>query len=214
MFSADDSGDIIYGLGAIKGLGEGPIESLLAARRDKPFSDLFDLCSRTDPRKVNRRALEALIKSGALDQFGAERWVQMAALDDALKAAEQTAANSAAGMVDLFGEVALSADTGDVYAEHRKVRPWTLRELLAGEVESIGSFLSAHPIDEYEHELRKFVPRRIREMQAGNNATVAGLIVDVRTIKTQRGVMAVVRLDDKSAQMESTVYAETYSDNR
>ncbi len=214
MFSADDSGEIVYGLGAIKGLGEGPIESLLAARRDKPFSDLFDVCSRTDPRKVNRRALEALIKSGALDQFGAERWVQMAALDDALKAAEQTAANSAAGMVDLFGEVALSADTGDVYAEHRKVRPWTLRELLAGEVESIGSFLSAHPIDEYEHELRKFVPRRIREMQAGNNATVAGLIVDVRTIKTQRGVMAVVRLDDKSAQMESTVYAETYSDNR
>jgi len=214
MFSVNASGEIIYGLGAIKGLGEGPIENLLKARETGRFTDLFNLCSRTDPRKVNRRALEALIKSGALDEFGVERWVQMASLDDALKAAEQSAANDAAGMTDLFGEVAPSSNTGDPYGEHRQVRPWTLRELLAGEVESIGSFLSAHPIDEYEQELRKFVPRRIRELQPDNAATVAGLIVDVRSIKTQRGVMAVVRLDDKSGQMESTVYAETYSNHR
>jgi len=214
MFSVDEAGNLIYGLGAIKGLGEGPIGNLLTARRSGPFVDLFDVCSRTDPRKVNRRAIEALIKSGALDYSGAERWVQMAALDDALKAAEQSAANHAAGMTDLFGEVSLAAGTGDPFAEHRNVRPWTLRELLAGEVDSIGSFLSAHPIDEYEQELRKFVPRRLRELQSGNNATVAGLIVDVRTIKTQRGVMAVIRLDDKSAQMEATVYAEIYSNNR
>ena len=213
-FTVNDGSEIIYGLGAIKGLGEGPIENLLAARQSGPFTDLFDLCARTDPRKVNRRALEALIKSGAVDNFGAERWVQMAALDDALKAAEQSAANDAAGMTDLFGEVAPSANAGDVYAEHRRVRPWTMKELLNGEKESIGSFLSGHPIEEYESEVRTFAQRRIRELQPENSATVAGLIVDVRTIKTQRGVMAVIKLDDNSGQIEATVYAEAYSENR
>ena len=215
MFTVNTAGEIIYGLGAIKGLGAGPIDNLLAAReKDGAFADLFDLCARTDPRKVNRRALEALVKSGALDGFGADRWVQMAALDDAMKAAEQSAANDAAGMTDLFGELASSAGTDDAYADHRNVRPWTLKEILNGEKESIGSFLSGHPIQEYEAEIRKFAPRRIRDLQPDNGTTVAGLIVDVRTIKTQRGVMGVIKLDDNTGQIEATVYAEAYSENR
>ena len=121
-FSVNAEGHIIYGLGGIKGLGEGPIEDLLAAREEKPFADLFDLCSRTDPRKVNRRALEALIKSGALDELGAERSVLMSALDDALRAAEQSAANEAAGMGDLFGEVVPTSGSGDPYRDHRRAR--------------------------------------------------------------------------------------------
>jgi len=214
-FTVNEAGEIIYGLGAIKGLGEGPIENLIAARKEGgAFKDLFDLCARTDPKKVNRRALEALIKSGALDEFSADRWIQLAALDDALRAAEQDAANSAAGMTDLFGSVAPSSDDADVYAEHRRARPWTLKEILNGEKESLGSFLSGHPIQEYEQELRKFVPRRLRDLQADSTTTVAGIIVDVRTIKTQRGIMAVVKLDDNTGQIECTVYAEAYSDHR
>ena len=146
-FSVNTDGHIIYGLGGIKGLGEGPIDDLLEARGNSPFSDLFDLCSRTDPRKVNRRALEALIKSGALDALSAERSVLMSALDDALRAAEQSAANEAAGMGDLFGEVVPSAENGDPYRDHRRARAWTLRDILAGEKESLGSFLSDHPMD-------------------------------------------------------------------
>ncbi|MEL0152094.1 MAG: DNA polymerase III subunit alpha, partial [Halieaceae bacterium] len=132
---------IIYGLGGIKGLGEGPIGDLLEARGESAFTDLFDMCSRTDPRKVNRRAIEALIKSGALDELGAERSVLMSALDDAIRAAEQSAANEAAGMGDLFGEVVPSAGNGDPYRDHRRARSWTLRDILAGEKESLGSFL-------------------------------------------------------------------------
>jgi DNA polymerase-3 subunit alpha len=212
-FVVNDGGEIIYGLGAIKGLGEGPVDNILAAREaGGPFTDLFDLCRRTDPRKVNRRSIEALIRSGALDQLGAPRWVMMSALDDALRGAEQSANNAAAGMVDLFGEVAAGGD--DPYHEHRRVRPWTLREILHGEKESIGSFLSGHPMEEYEREVRRFASRKIRDLQPDKSVTVAGLIVDVRTIKTQRGVMAVIKLDDGSGQLESTVYAETFSENR
>ena len=213
-FTVNDERAVVYGLGAIKGLGEGPVENLLAARKSGGnFKNLFDLCSRTDPRKVNRRALEALIKSGALDDFGVERWVQLAALDDALRAAEQTTANVESGMSDLFGEVTPAAD-GDPYGEHRRVRPWTLKEILNGEKESVGSFLSGHPIQEYDSEIRKFAPKRIRDLQPEGATTVAGLIVDIRTIKTQRGVMAVLKLDDNTGQIESTVYAEVYNEHR
>ena len=214
LFTVNDDGAVVYGLGAIKGLGEGPVENLLAARKSGgSFKNLFDLCSRTDPRKVNRRALEALIKSGALDGFGVERWVQLAALDDALRAAEQTTANVESGMSDLFGEVTPAAN-GDPYGEHRRVRPWTLKEILNGEKESVGSFLSGHPIQEYDSEIRKFAPKRIRDLQPEGATTVAGLIVDIRTIKTQRGVMAVLKLDDNTGQIESTVYAEVYNEHR
>ena len=214
-FSVDDDGQIRYGLGAIKGLGEGPIDSLLAAREEGPFTSLFDLCARTDPRKVNRRALEALIKSGALDELGVERWVLLAALDDAIKGAEQVASNSAAGIDDLFGEVITASDeTDDLYQEHRGARPWTLTELLNAEKESLGSFLSGHPMEAYEAEVRKFAPRRIRELQATNQAVVAGLILDIRTIKTQRGPMAVLTLDDGSGQIEATVYNDVFTEHR
>jgi len=196
-------------------LGEGPISSVLAAREDGPFSSLFDLCARTDPRKVNRRALEALIKSGALDELGVERWVMLAALDDAIKRAEQVASNTAAGIDDLFGEViATAGDADDPYKEYRGARPWSLVELLNAEKESLGSFLSGHPIEAYEAEVRKFAPRRIRELQANNQAVVAGLILDIRTIKTQRGPMAVLTLDDGSGQMEAAVYNDVFTEHR
>ena len=214
-FSVDDAGHIRYGLGAIKGLGEGPIGNLLAAREEGPFSSLFDLCARTDPRKMNRRALEALIKSGALDELGVERWVMLAALDDAIKAAEQVASNTAAGMTDLFGDVMTASETSDdLYQEHRGARPWSLTELLSAEKESLGSFLSGHPMEAFETEVRKFAPRRIRELQANNQSVVAGLIMDIRTIKTQRGPMAVLTLDDGSGQLEATVYNDVFTEHR
>ena len=162
MFTVNEAGAIVYGLGAIKGLGEGPIENILGAReQDGPFSDLFDFCARTDPRRVNRRAIEALVRSGAFDAMGEDRAVLMAAMDEALKAAEQSATNREAGMQDLFGDPVPTADTGDVYANFRQVRPWAPRQRLTGEKDTLGLYVTGHPIDEYEAELRRFVPCRI-----------------------------------------------------
>jgi len=220
MFTVNPDNEIVYGLGAIKGLGEGPIENLLATRAaEGPFRDLFDCCARTDPRKVNRRAIEALVKAGAFDSLGEPRWVLMAALDDALKAAEQSASNRDSGMDDLFGEVVpgQAAGSADAYGPFRGARRWSPRERLAGEKETLGLYVTGHPIDEYERELRRFAPTRIADLRADRqgNQVVAGLIVASRTMKTKRGdTMAVLQLDDRSARIEVTVYADTWNEHR
>ena len=220
MFTVNTQDQIIYGLGAIKGLGEGPIENMLAARDSGgPFLDLFDFCGRTDPRKVNRRAIEALVRSGAFDSLSEDRWVLMASLEDALKAAVQSASNRDSGIADLFGEVVPSQGDGDgdVYALFRQVRPWTGKERLGGEKDTLGLYVTGHPIDEYEAEVRKFAPTRIADLRADKqgNQVLAGLIVATRTMKTKRGdTMAFLQLDDRSARIEITVYGETYNEHR
>ena len=86
--------------------------------------------------------------------------------------------------------------------------------MLAGEKESLGSFFSGHPMDEFRAEIRKFAPRSIRELNPNNKQWVAGLIVDVRLVKTQRGAMAVLQLDDSTGQIEATAYSEVFDQYR
>ena len=222
MFTVNTSDDIIYGLGAIKGLGGGPVDCILQARNEGgPFSDLFDFCARTDPRKVNRRALEAMIRSGALDSLKVERWTLMAALDDALKAAEQSASNRDNRMNDLFGEVVPSQlnGSGDVYADFRSARRWSDKERLGGERDTLGLYITGHPIDEYRTEVRKFAPNRIADLSADSrgksgNQTVVGLIMATRSMNSRRGTMGVITLDDSSAQIEVTLFSEVFSEFR
>lgn len=223
QFTVNDDDNIIYGLGAIKGLGEGPIETIIEARKDGPFKDLFDFCARVDPRKVNKRALEALVRSGAVDQLGPgvdvdyDRAVMWCAIAEAVKTAEQSAANASAGMVDLFGSVAPVGDEDqDVYSEFRKIRRWTMKERLNGEKDTLGLYLTGHPIDEYRDELRHFVSSRIADLKPDKNKqTVAGLVVAFRVMKTKRGdSMAFVTLDDRSGRVEVAVFADTYNNYR
>ncbi|MEP5321861.1 DNA polymerase III subunit alpha, partial [Marinobacter alexandrii] len=216
MFTVNATQEVIYGLGAIKGLGEGPIENILKTREsDGSFSDLFDFCARTDPKRVNRKAIDALIRSGAFDSLQEDRWVLMASLEDALKAAEQNASNRDSGIEDLFGEVvpSSSTDSCDVYAGFRHVRAWSDKERLGGEKDTLGLYVTGHPIDEYEAEVRKFAPVRIADLRADKqgNQVLAGLIMSARTMKTQRGTMAILQLDDRSARIEVTVYSEAYN---
>jgi DNA polymerase-3 subunit alpha len=221
QFTVDDEGNIIYGLGAIKGLGEGPIESILEARKEKAFSDLFDFCDRVDLRKVNKRALEALVRSGAFVKkgLGAEldydRAVMAAAIPEAVRAAEQSAANENAGMVDLFGGVVPSGDDegGDPYKEFRKVRRWPPKERLNGERDTLGLYLTGHPIDEYVEEIRNFTSARIHHLrpERKKKQKVAGLVVALRVMKTKRGdTMAIVSLDDRSGRIEVAVFSDVY----
>ena len=164
MFTVNDRGQIVYGLGAIKGLGEGPVENMIAARNaGGPFVNLFEFCERTDPRKVNKRAIDALIRSGAFDDWGEDRAILMAAMPEAVKGAEQSAKNTDSGMTDLFGET-LAVVSRDVYAPFQDVRRWTSKERLLGEKETLGVYVTGHPIDDYEAELRRFVPKKIVDL--------------------------------------------------
>ncbi|MFT6551905.1 MAG: DNA polymerase-3 subunit alpha [Zhongshania marina] len=216
MFTVNDRGQIVYGLGAIKGLGEGPVENIIAARNaGGPFKNLFEFCERTDPRKVNKRAIEALIRSGAFDDLGEDRAILMAAMPEAVQAAEQSAKNTESGMTDLFGET-LAVDTRDVYAPFQNVRRWTSKERLQGEKETLGLYVTGHPIDDYESELRRFVPKKIVDLNPEKHPqTIAGLVMSMRTMKNKRGdTMAFVLLDDRSARIEVALFSDAYDECR
>ena len=216
-FTVDEQGRVVYGLGAIRGVGEGPIGAIVAARESEgPFKDIFDFCRRIDPKRMNKRTLEALIRSGALDNLGPNRAVLAAAVEDALKAAAQNHTNQNLGMLDMFGDAFEAAEDNDVYAEYRQVREWTDRERLAGEKDTLGLYLTGHPIDEYERELKRFVSTRIVDLAASREPQrVAGLVVGVRTMKSKRGdTMAFVTLDDRTGRIEASLFGELFDQVR
>ena len=217
-FSVDDEGRVVYGLGAIRGVGEGPIGAIVEARAaEGPFQDLFDFCRRIDPKRMNKRTLEALIRSGALDNLGPSRAVLAAGLDDALKAAAQTQANQSLGIMDMFGEAFASGEAeSDPYAAYRHTREWSDKERLTGEKETLGLYLTGHPIDEYEKELARFVSTRIADLKPSREPQrVAGLVVALRTMKSKRGdTMAFITLDDRTGRIEASLFGELYDQLR
>ncbi|TWI55499.1 DNA polymerase-3 subunit alpha [Pseudomonas duriflava] len=225
-FTVNEGGRIVYGLGAIKGVGEGPVEAIVEARQEGPFKDLFDFCDRVDLKRINKRTLEALIRSGALDRLGPHyhdelkayqatidqnRAVLLAAMEEAIAAAEQTARSANSGHMDLFGGV-FAEPEADVYANNRKARELTLKERLRGEKETLGLYLTGHPIDEYEGEVRRLARQRIVDLKPSRETqTVAGLIVNLRIMKNKRGdKMGFVTLDDRSGRIEASLFAEAF----
>jgi DNA polymerase-3 subunit alpha len=227
MFSVDGDRTVVYGLGAIKGVGEGAIEGIVEARtHDGAFRDLFDFCRRVDLKKANRRVLEALIRAGALDHLGDNRATLMIQLPLALKMAEQQAAMQAAGQNDLFGmsEPAPVDPTPGVVPD--RIEEWDDDQRLAGEKETLGLFLTGHPIDFYRDDLKALAGSRIAALSlddvrntrgrrgGGKKVTIAGMVVAVSRRSTQRGTMATVLLDDKSGRIEATLFNETYEQYR
>ncbi|MGR0279960.1 DNA polymerase III subunit alpha [Marinomonas dokdonensis] len=210
-FTVNQQGAIVYGLGAIKGVGEGPIEAIVEARKDGPFEHIFDFCQRVG-RKVNKRVMEALVRSGAFDTIGPNRATLFACIDDALKRAAQDAKSQDAGMMDLFG-IAVEENTENAYDEVGIQHEWPPRQRLDGEKDTLGLYVTGHPIDEYEKELRRFVRSRIVDLQPkrGDSQIMAGLIVDLRITKSKKGGnIAFVTLDDRSARIEVTVFPDNY----
>ncbi len=229
MFTTSGDDTIIYGLGAIKGVGQAAIEGIIEARKQGGcFTDLFDFCSRIDLRKSNRRVLESLIRAGALDKLGANRATLMLNLPTALKAAEQQVADQAAGQNDLFG-------MGDSTRQATQARQlplaeseeWSEKEQLQGEKETLGLYLTGHPIGRYEAELPSIVTARIGSLdgiaesakggghrKGGVRVVVAGLVVSVRQSQTQRGRMASLLLDDRSGRIGVTLFSDVFEENR
>jgi DNA polymerase III subunit alpha len=208
---------IRYGMGAIKGVGASAVEAIIEDReKNGPFKTLPDLCRRIDLQRVNRRVFEALIRSGSLDQIGPNRASLTAELDRAMHLGEQNSRAVSVGQVDLFG---LSA------AENIAVADWSEAERLAGERETLGLFLSGHPITPYEPDLKFLVSARLadvggpkppaplegaRNWSAGKPATVAGLVLEIR----RRPNRVTLILDDRSARLEVSLYEEVFQQHR
>ncbi len=224
-FSVSDRETILYGLGAIKGVGRGAVEALVAEReRHGTFSGLVELCRRLDHDKVNRRALEAMIKSGAMDDFGLTRRSLMYQLPEALQGAEQHARASAAGQNDMFGlEVPAPAAAA---REPVEIGEWQQRTRLANEKDALGLYLTGHPFHAVSSDARHFVHGRLADLaseappvrgdgersyaQARREVSVAGLIVDVR----KRGNRVSVTLDDDTGRMEVSLFSEAFQEFR
>ncbi|GAA3535129.1 DNA polymerase III subunit alpha [Zobellella aerophila] len=209
-FTVNEQGHIVYGIGAIKGVGEAPIESILAAREQGgPFRDLFDFCNRVDLKKLNKRVMEKLILSGAMDRLGPHRASLMATLEEAMKAADQHAKAEALGQGDMFGVLVEEAHIEHAFAD---VPAWPDKVWLEGERDTLGLYLTGHPINQYSRELRHYTSGRLVELQAtgrDKTTTAAGLVIAARVMTTKRGNrMGILTLDDKSGRLDVTLFSE------
>jgi DNA polymerase-3 subunit alpha len=215
--AGDDA--VRYGLGAVKGAGESAIESIIAERdANGPFEDLFDFCRRVDSKKVNRRVVEALIKSGTADSLGPDRSPDgrsslMASLTVAMQTAEQHGRDAAAGQNDLFGGAVAAGTDEDRFT---LAPAWSDEERLAGEKDTLGLYLSGHPITRFESELDNFTSVRLSDLRArpGETQVVAGLVVSLRTLNSRAGRMAVITIDDRTARMDAVIYSDLFSAER
>ncbi|HKS94289.1 MAG TPA: DNA polymerase III subunit alpha [Gammaproteobacteria bacterium] len=221
LFTVVDAHSISYGLGAIKGVGLAAIEGVLAERRAHgAYRSLEDFCRRIDLQKANRRVLEALIRAGALDTFGINRATLMARLPQALAAADQGSRAQDAGQVDLFG-LAGAAARIPAQPSARELPDWDEDERLRGERETLGLYLTGHPVTRYAADLQHVVSAPLAELAdaappagdrgqvfaSARNVTVAGLVVEMR----RRGGRVNLTLDDRSGRLEATLFEEVFN---
>lgn len=201
---------IRFGLSAIKGIGEAGVEAILRARDEGPFRDVMDFLVRVDPRKVNRRVLEALIRSGALDSFGHTRRALNDSLDRLMERAAAQRSDQEQGQMGLFDFAEIPTDPGVP-----DLPEWSFRVRLAAERAAIGYYVSGHPLDEYREELESHKVWRIGDLaESAPEDTVipiAGIVVE-RSEKVAKtgGRMAFVTLEDATGQIECRIFSNVY----
>ena len=217
MFVANDRKTVRYGLGAVKGVGRGACESIVEARQSGgPFRDLLDFCRRVDSSRLNRRVLEAMVHAGALDALGSNRASLMLQLPEVIKATDQLARERAAGQVSLFGG---AGDVPEIHLELPEAPDWPLETKLLGERETLGHYLSGHPLDPWRGELQSLVGVTLADLDSlwsakkdrrGEAAVVlAGIVSAVR----RRGdSMAFARIEDGRGQLEVAFFREAFAE--
>ena len=225
-FTVADDKTIRYGLGAVRGVGQSAVDALISEREAHgPYTSLEDLCRRLDLQKVNRRVLEALIRSGSLDSLGVNRATLMHGLATAMQLGDQNSRAHEAGQVDLFGLAADDRNGAPPLVRVAEQPEWSEAVRLAGERETLGLYLTGHPIDRYEdllplcasHRIGDLVSERpLAGMEPGKGfapartVTVAGLIDEVR----KRGPRVMLILDDGTGRIEATLFEDVYQKYR
>jgi len=212
--------NVRYGLGAVKNVGHGAVEGILAARRRSgPFRSLQDFCERVDLRALNSRAIVCLIKAGACDSLGGHRAQLLAALDTVIETASATQREREAGQSSLFDLAAAGPGQSPSFilppSSLPDVPPWSSRETLQNEKEQVGFYISGHPLDEFEVDYRSFATssiRRFRENENGGEARLLGEIHKVnRRLDRNGNLMAFFELEDFTGQIECIAFSKTHA---
>ncbi|MBI4459181.1 MAG: DNA polymerase III subunit alpha, partial [Acidobacteria bacterium] len=203
---------IRFGLGAIKNVGRNTIEGILAAREAGRFDSLYQVCERVDQRLLNKRVLESLIKAGAMDGWGLRRSQLFAAIDRAMETGQKRQRARESGQHDLFGNA--PETVAGAAALLPDVSEWSEQELLTGEKEVLGFYISGHPLRKYEAKLRDLGTMdsaRLPELAPQQEVTVAGILASVRTARSKRGELwATAILEDLKGTVELLVFPEAY----
>jgi DNA polymerase-3 subunit alpha len=213
---------IHYGLGAVKGTGQGAVEAIVAAREGRteqsdvarPFASIFDFARRVDRSRVNKRVVDALVKAGAFDLLHPDRACTLASVGLAFEWADAQAAHAQqTGLFDFGGADEHGASTQEPALV--QVEPWSIREKLMLEKTAIGFYLSGHMFDQYEPEVRKFSKRRIADLiDSREPQLLCGIVSDLRIINGQRGRVAIFKVDDKTEAIEAVANEELLDANR
>ncbi|MGP1960118.1 MAG: DNA polymerase III subunit alpha [Arsenophonus sp. NC-TX2-MAG3] len=212
-FHVNASGEIVYGIGAIKGVGEGPIKTIIESRQKRGFfKEIFDLCARIDTKKFNRRVMKKLIMSGAFDHLGPHRAALMFSLEDALKAASQHAKAEAIGQTDMFGVLAETPNQVEQFYD--SVAKWPEHLILEGERETLGLYLTGHPISAYLPEIEHYSSglrlKDVNSTSRGEISTVVGLALTAKVVTSKRGNrVGICTLDDRSGRLDIMLFSDT-----
>ena len=207
-----EEGGIRFGLGAVKNVGVSALEEILSKRSDGgTFKSVNDFCSRVDLRKVNRRVIESLIKSGAFDYCGDHRAQLLASLDQAMERGQKAQRDRDSGQITMF-EGVLASESEDSISQ---VEPWSEHQRLAFEKECLGFYITGHPLEKYRTELERYVTSdlgRLVEMSEGQEVKVAGMKQSMREISTRRGDrMAFLTLEDLHGSAEVIVFSDAFT---
>ena len=206
------SGDAIrFGLGAIRGVGAKSAEEIIAVREKAgPFKGLADFCLRVGTQLLNRRVLEALIKCGAFDFAGVSRAALTAQIDDALKIAQRAASDAVRNQISLFGK----GGEQEPVTLREPVEEWPQKDLLKFEKEALGFYITAHPLDKYDAELRRVSRLSTADLPSapdGSKVSVAGVVQAVKLKNNKAGKRyATFSLEDREGAVECIAWPETY----
>ena len=209
FFEDIDSSSILYGLGAIKGIGESLVKVIVDARTETPFESLLDFCLRIGSNKVNKRILTALIGSGSMDALG-ERSQLFNQIEGVLKNAEQVAEREKSNISDLFG----ASDNFDDSSNEILILDQKI-DLLAAEWNSLGFYLESHPINSKKKEVRKMCGFFLSELITDTRSQrIAGMIINLNVRQGKRGRFAFITLDDGTGRIEVSIWADIFDNYR
>lgn len=211
QFAVINEHTLIYGLGAIKGVGESAINCIVEEReKNGVFTSLFNFCERLDLRKVNRRALEALIKSGSMDKWGVDRASLHASLEKALSLAGKTQESLASGQTNLLDFFEMESESTPCQEEYTEAEPWPELTRLQGEKETLGLYLTGHPATLYCREFKKMTTLIANlDPRLSQKAMVCGLVLAVRKILTKKNkLLTIISIEDLSSKLDVLVFCE------